>query len=148
MAQSAFEYLSSHVLLNLATASGDGRPHAAPIFYVSEGNAVFFSMAPTSESARNVEANPVASISVADVPDDWTKARGLQITGRVSQVSGDEQARVGALFQERFSFLQDAASYPYYRLDPEEVHYVHNDEEADEDIEALGVHWHRETVQP
>ena len=148
MPQSAFEYLSSHELLFLATASSDGRPHAAPIFYVSEGQAAFFSVAPGSESARNLDQNPLASFAVADVPSDWSKARGLQVTGRVSQVSGDEQQRVGELFSQRFTAVSDAASYTYYRLDPDEVHYIHNDEEADEDIEALGVHWLRETVQP
>lgn len=148
MPQSAFEYLSQHVLLSLATASKDGRPHAAPIFYVSDNQKIYFSMADGAESTRNIEANPVASVSVADVPQDWGRARGLQITGPVSKASGDEQARAAELFKSQFSFLENVEQYTFYRLDPEEIHYVHNDEDADEDIEALGIHWLRETITP
>lgn len=147
MPQSAFDYLSEHVLLSLATASKDGRPHAAPIFYVSESHKIYFSMAESAESTRNIDANPVASVSVADVPQDWGKARGLQITGPVSKASGEEQSRAAELFKSKFSFLQNVDQYTFYRLDPEEIHYIHNDEDADEDIEALGIHWLRETVQ-
>lgn len=148
MPQNAFDYLSDHVLLSLATASKDGRPHAAPIFYVTENHKVFFSMAPNAESTRNIEENPTASISVADVPQDWGRARGLQITGSVSKTNGDEQQRAAELFKQKFPFLENVDQYNFYRLDPEEIHYIHNDEDADEDIEALGIHWLRETVAP
>lgn len=148
MPQSAFDYLSEHVLLSLATASKDGRPHAAPIFYVTENHKIYFSMADGAESTRNLEANPVASVSVADVPQDWGRARGVQITGSVSKASGEEQSRAAELFQQKFSFLRNVSSYAFYRLDPDEIHYIHNDEDGDEDIEALGIHWMRETVQP
>lgn len=148
MPQSAFEYLSEHVLLSLATASKDGRPHAAPIFYVSDNQKIYFSMADGAESTRNIEANPVASVSVADVPKDWGRARGLQITGAVSKAGGDEQKRAAELFKKTFPFLENVDQYTFFRLDPDEIHYVHNDEDADEDIEALGIHWLRETVQP
>ena len=148
MPQSAFEYLSQHVLLSLATASSDGRPHAAPIFYVSDNQKIYFSMAPEAESTRNIEANPVASISVADVPQDWGRARGLQITGSVAKTSGDDQQRAAELFKQKFNFLENIDQYSFFCLTPDEIHYVHNDEDADEDIEALGIHWLRETVQP
>lgn len=149
MSQSAaFEYLSSHKLLNLATSSSDGRPHSAPIFYVSDGASIYFSVAPGSESARNLEANGVASISVADVPEDWSKARGLQLTGRASKASGDDQSQAASLFSQQFSFLQGIDNCEFMKLEAEEIHFIHNDEQGDEDIEALGIHWLRETVQP
>lgn len=145
---SAFEYLSSHKLLTLATSSSDGRPHAAPIFYASEGASIYFSVAAGSESARNLDANPTASVSVADVPDDWSKARGLQLTGTVTKASGEEQSKAAELFKQSFSFLENAESYEFRKFEADEVHFIHNDEDGDEDIEALGVHWMRETVQP
>ena len=149
MSQSAaFEYLKSHKLLNLATSSSDGRPHSAPIFYVSDGASIYFSVAPGSESARNLEGNPVASVSVADVPEDWSKARGLQITGRATKASGDDQSKAASLFSSQFPSIGSAESYEFLKLDAEEIHFIHNDEDGDEDIEALGVHWLRETVQP
>ena len=144
---SAFEYLSSHKLLTLATSSSDGRPHAAPIFYVSDGKAIFFSVAPGSESARNLAQNPQASISVADVPSDWSKARGLQMTGTTAD-AGADAGKAAELFGQRFPSVDNAESYSYLRFAATEIHYVHNDEDGDEDIEALGIHWLRETVQP
>ena len=149
MPQSAEEYLASHQLLTLATASKDGRPHAAPNFYASDGLSLYFSFSPESESARNLAQNPVAAVGVADVPEDWTKASGIQMTGRVHECDDEEDAQAQQLFLDRYPFLGDGAvATQYWRFDPEEVHYVHNDQGGDEDLEALGVHWMRETVQP
>jgi uncharacterized protein YhbP (UPF0306 family) len=147
MPQTAFDYLSAHVLLTLATSSSDGRPHAAPIFYVSDQSTIYFSTSGETESGRNLAANPTASITVADVPTDWGKARGVQITGDVKKVDGGDAEKAATLFADRFPFLQDPKKYDYYALTPDEIHYIHNDEDADEDIEALGVHWLRETVE-
>lgn len=149
MPQSVEEYLASHKLLTLATASSGGRPHAAPNFYASEGLVLYFSFSPESESARNLAENPVAAIGVADVPEDWRTAAGVQMTGRVSECDDEEDAKAKDLFLQRYPFLGDGvAASQYWRFDPDEVHYIHNDQEADEDIEALGVHWLRETVEP
>ena len=54
MPESAFEYLSSHSLLFLATASSDGNVHVAPMFYATEGRGVFFSAPASSETAAAV----------------------------------------------------------------------------------------------
>ncbi len=149
MPQTVTDYLASHTMLTLATASSSGRPHAAPSFYASDGTTIYFSFAPTSETARNLDENPVASIGVADVPEDWSAARGLQMTGQVSPCDEGESESAANLFLDRYPFLGDGAhTTPYIRFTPDEIHYIHNDEEADEDIEALGVHWLRETVDP
>ena len=150
MPQSAYEYLASHELLTVATASADGVPHASPVFYVSDGPVVWFSTADNTQTGQNLAANPYASIAVADAPDpgeDWSHARGLQIWGPVTRLDGDETAAAQAKFAASYSHLGDKAlDSPFYRLDPSEVHYVHNDQAGDEDFEALGVHWVRETV--
>ena len=51
MTVSAFEYLNSHSLLFLATASSNGDVHIAPMFYATEGNAIFFSAPDDSATA-------------------------------------------------------------------------------------------------
>ena len=85
MPESAFEYLSSHSLLFLATASTDGNVHVAPMFYATEGRGVFFSAPDGSETATNLKQNPTAAFAVADAPSDWGKARGLQVEGPVTE---------------------------------------------------------------
>ena len=147
MAESALEYLKSHFLLVLATADTDGSPHAAPMFYTSDGPKIYFSAPDDSQTAKNLKGNPKAAIAVAEMPSEWTKARGLQLDGGVAELEGDEEARAAELFAARYPFLGDAASHTHYwRFDPAGVHYVHNDEPGDESFESLGQEWARETV--
>ncbi len=151
MPESAYEYLASHELLTIATASADGVPHAAPVFYVSEGPVVLFSTSDSSQTGQNLAANPYASIAVADAPDegqDWSHARGLQIWGPVTRLDGADAEDALAAFRQAYPHLQDeVVSSPFYRLEPDEIHYIHNDEPGDETFEALGRAWRRETVE-
>jgi uncharacterized protein YhbP (UPF0306 family) len=147
MPESAFEYLNSHALLFLGTASREGRVHVAPMFYATEGKAIFFSAPDGSETASNLQQTPTAAAAVADPVTDWNKARGLQIAGPVTELSGDDEAAAGALFQAKFPHLGDAALHTHYwRLDAEDVRYVHNDESGNESFESLGQTWTREKV--
>ena len=147
MPESAFEYLNSHSLLFLATASAGGDVHVAPMFYATEGNAIFFSAPDNSETASNLKSNPKAAIAVADPVTDWSKARGLQIEGAVTELDGDAEAAAGALFQAKFPHLGDDALHTHYwRLAADEIRYVHNDERGDESFDSLGTTWTREKV--
>jgi len=147
MPESAFEYLNSHSLLFLATASSDGKVHVAPMFYATEGKSVFFSAPDISETAANLKQNPTAAFAVADPPRDWNKARGLQVTGPVTELDGADEGKAGALFQSKFSHLGDDALHSHYwRLEAADVRYVHNDESGNESFETLGQTWTREKV--
>ena len=147
MAESAFEYLQSHSLLFLGTASKDGDVHVAPMFYASDGKCVFFSAPDNSETAKNLKANPTSCIAVADPPTDWNKARGLQIEGSVEELDGSHEEEVGKLFQAKFPHLGDAAMHSHYwKLNADDIRYVHNDEGGHETFETLGQTWSREKV--
>ena len=147
MPESAFEYLNSHSLLFLATSSSSGDVHVAPMFYATEGKAIFFSAPDNSQTAKNLKQNPKAAIAVADPPAEWSKARGLQIEGTVTELSGEDESTVGKLFQSKFSHLGDAAMHSHYwRLDASDIRYVHNDEAGNESYDALGQTWTREKV--
>ncbi|HLF99767.1 MAG TPA: pyridoxamine 5'-phosphate oxidase family protein [Acidimicrobiia bacterium] len=142
MPQSATDYLKDHQLLTLATASTSGEPHAAPCFYANDGLTLYFSVAPNSVSAANLKANGRAAAGVADVPSDWSKARGIQISGAVDELDGDDEAKVGELFKARYPFLGDDALHShYYRLNPDDVHYIHNEDGGEEEKPNLGVVW-------
>ena len=146
MPESAFEYLNSHSLLFLATSSSGGDVHVAPMFYATEGKAIFFSAPDNSQTAKNLKSNPKAAIAVADPPAEWSKARGLQIEGSVTELGGEDESTVGKLFQSKFSHLGDAAMHSHYwRLDATDIRYVHNDEAGNESNDALGQTWPRET---
>lgn len=147
MPESAFEYLSSHSLLFLATASTDGNVHVAPMFYATDGKAVFFSAPDSSETAKNLKQNPTAAFAVADPVTDWSKARGLQIEGSVTELHGDDEAFAGGLFQKKFPHLGDDALHTHYwRLEAGDIRYVHNDEAGNESFVTLGQTWTREKV--
>jgi uncharacterized protein YhbP (UPF0306 family) len=147
MSESAFEYLQSHSLLFLATASKDGNVHVAPMFYATDGKCVFFSAPDSSETAKNLKQNPTACIAVADPVDDWNKARGLQIEGAVDELDGDEETEVGKLFQTKFPHLGDGAMHTHYwRLNADDIRYTHNDEGGNETFKTLGQTWSRERV--
>ena len=147
MPESAFDYLNSHSLLFLATASSSGDVHVAPMFYATEGKAIFFSAPDGSKTAENLKQNSKAALAVADPPADWNKARGLQIEGTVTELGGDDEANAGALFKAKFSHLGDAAEHTHYwRLDANDIRYVHNDETGNESFDSLGQTWTREKV--
>lgn len=147
MPESAFEYLNSHSLLFLATASSDGNVHVAPMFYATDGRGVFFSAPDESDTARNLKENPTAAFAVAEPPADWGKARGLQVEGPVTELDGDAEAKAGELFKAKFPHLGDAALHTHYwRLEAEDVRYVHNDEGGNESFESLGQTWTREKL--
>jgi uncharacterized protein YhbP (UPF0306 family) len=147
MPESAFEYLNSHSLLFLATASSSGNVHVAPMFYATEDRSIFFSAADSTVTAANLKANPTACIAVADSVSDWSKARGLQIEGTVTELAGDDEAKAGSLFSAKFPHLGDAAMHSHYwRLDAKDIAYVHNDEAGNEQYETLGQTFQREHV--
>ena len=147
MSESAFEYLNSHSLLFLATSSSTGEVHVAPMFYATEGNAIFFSAPDDSATASNLKSNPNAAVAVADPVSDWSKARGLQIAGAVTALEGDAAAAAGALFQAKFEHLGDAALHTHYwRLAADDVRFVHNEEGGSESFESLGTTWSRDKV--
>ena len=147
MPESAFDYLNSHSLLFLATASSGGDVHVAPMFYATEGKSIFFSAPDGSKTAENLKQNAKAAFAVADPPSDWNKARGLQIEGPVAELSGADEAKAGELFKAKFSHLGDAALHTHYwRLDAADVRYVHNDEKGNETFDSLGQTWTREKV--
>ena len=130
-----------------ATSSSSGNVHVAPMFYATEGKGVFFSAPDGSATAENLKQNPTAAFAVADPVNDWDKARGLQVEGPVAELDGEAEAAAGALFQAKYPHLGDAALHTHYwRLEAEDVRYVHTDEGGNEQFESLGQTWSREKV--
>lgn len=139
----ALEYLKTHELLFLATASLAGNPHVSPMFYAAEGKKIYFSAPPGSETDRNLKENPIAEIAVSEMPKDWKQSKGLQIEGPVTELDDDEETLAGELFKARYSFLGDSAMHTHYwRLDADEIVLMHTDgSNSDETQSSLGQTW-------
>jgi uncharacterized protein YhbP (UPF0306 family) len=147
MSESLSEYLDRHRLLALATASKAGIPHAASAFYANDGISLYFSTAPESVTSKNLAENPFAAIAIADDPDDLGQSKGVQISGSVASAEGDEAAKAATLFRQRFPSLGDAVDdAPYYRLEPNDIRYVDNEQSDGDELKALGVTWKRNVI--
>jgi uncharacterized protein YhbP (UPF0306 family) len=149
----AMDYLNAHELLFLATSSLSGNPHVSPMFYAAEGTKIYFSAPDGSETATHLRQNPVAEVAVAEMPEEWSDSRGLQIEGPVTELDGPEETHAGELFKVRYPFLGDSAMHTHYwRLDAADIQYMfhgsakESHEDTDETHESLGQTWGKDKV--
>src|SRR5687767_1620065 len=105
MPESVLDYLGSHSLLTVSTASKGGIPHAAAAFYANDGVTIYFSIAADSTTAANIAQNPVAAAAVYDQPKNWGESKGAQIKGAATKLDGDDRKKAVELFSKRYSFL-------------------------------------------
>ena len=112
------EFIRSHRVARLATASAEGQPAVVPVCYVFDDKNVYTPIdeKPKSVQAgllkriRNINANPNVALVVDDYSEDWSELVYVLIRGTAEIISpGDEaseHARVIALLREK---------YPQYR---------------------------------
>jgi uncharacterized protein YhbP (UPF0306 family) len=123
------EYLSAQNTLTLATASPTGTPHAATFLYVNEGPSLYFWSKASTESSRHIEQNPLVAFTIDEYTDDLSQTRGVQGVGECSVLlSGEQIARVAALFGEKFPSLSPGAtmSISFYKITPTEIQFIDN----------------------
>jgi CRP-like cAMP-binding protein len=123
------EYLSAQNTLTLATASPTGTPHAATFLYVNEGPSLYFWSKASTESSRHIDQNPLVAFTVDEYADDLSQTRGVQGVGECSVLlSGEQIARVAALFGDKFPSLSPGAtmSISFYRITPTEIQFIDN----------------------
>jgi nitroimidazol reductase NimA-like FMN-containing flavoprotein (pyridoxamine 5'-phosphate oxidase superfamily) len=79
----------ANVYMTLATADGEGRPWASPVFYATDGAGAFYWMSsPETTHSRNLAARPEVALVIFDsraVPPDgegvWLSATAAELTG-------------------------------------------------------------------
>src|SRR3954469_8775646 len=98
MPETVLDYLGSHNLLTIATASKSGIPHATPAFYANDGVTIYFSVASDSTTAQNLSENPVAAVGVSDEPEGWGQSKGAQLKGAVAKLDGKDKKTATDLF--------------------------------------------------
>lgn len=147
--ESAYEFLASHELLVICTASKEGVPHAAPSFYAMDGNDILISLSDKSRTGSNLLTNPIAAVGAGDAPDPgqtWSDAKGIQIVAKATALDGAEADAAKAKIKEAYSHLGDSVLQSHaFRLTATSVDYIRNSPDGDEEFEPLGVDWTRET---
>jgi uncharacterized protein YhbP (UPF0306 family) len=145
----ALEFLDSHELIVLCTASSAGVPHAAPSFFVLDGRNVIFTTSDRTQTGQNIAANATASLAAGDAPDEgqtWSDAKGIQITGKVIELSGDDAVSAAGMLRGRYRHLDDRILQShFFRLEPTSIDYIAHADDGDEEFEPLGVDWTRES---
>ncbi len=128
--------LGEHHVMTLATVGADG-PWAAAVFYAHEDLRLYFLSSPTSRHAENLARDPRAAATIQRDYDDWPGIRGLQLAGTVRAVAREDEARVRALYQERYPLIGGGAGMPrkllealdkirWYEFVPDDIHLIDN----------------------
>src|SRR5580658_10787694 len=100
------DFLESHELCRLATASKEGRPHVVPVIYAMDGEDIIIAIDYGTRKLKNLEENK----EVALVVDDYRPNQGIMIEGRCEILErGKEYLRLLQVLYERFE---------YYRQNP------------------------------
>jgi uncharacterized protein YhbP (UPF0306 family) len=134
-------FLGEHHVMTLATAGSEG-PWAAAVFYAYEecekaGMRLYFLSSPTSRHAECLAADPRVAATIQRDYDDWPGIRGLQISGTARAVAPEDEARVRALYQQRYPLVGGGAGVPraimealnkirWYELVPEDIYLIDN----------------------
>jgi len=130
------DLLGEHHVMTLSTAGSDG-PWAAAVFYAHDGLTPYFLSAPTSRHAENLARDPRVAATIQRDYDDWPGIRGLQISGTARAVAPEDEARVRALYQQRYPLVGGGAGVPraimealnkirWYELVPEDIYLIDN----------------------
>jgi uncharacterized protein YhbP (UPF0306 family) len=128
--------LGEHHVMTLATVGADG-PWAAAVFYAHEDLRLYFLSAPTSRHAQNLAHDPRVAATIQRDYDDWPGIRGLQLAGTVREVAREDEARVRALYRERYPLIGGGAGVPrkllealdrirWYEFAPTDIHLIDN----------------------
>ena len=103
--QHIVEFIKSHNVCVLATASKDSVPHAAPIWYNSKGTNLYMIADAGTTKLDNIRVNPRVSIGINDPRPSFQSVKGIQITGQATLITEDNPEFDEALriyqFQER-----------------------------------------------
>ena len=106
------EFLSLSTM-TLATASPDGGPHAAPVYFAAQppGDAAtaphfYFFSDPRSLHGQHLVQNPRSAAALYPPCFDWQDIRGVQMGGLAAPVgAGEEWNTAWELYKTKFPFV-------------------------------------------
>jgi hypothetical protein len=76
------EFLSAERTCRVATASRDGRPHVAPLWFVWDGTSLWLNSVVRSQRWTDLERDPRIAV-VVDAGTEFGELRGVELSGAV-----------------------------------------------------------------
>jgi len=142
------QFLAEQQTLTLATASPAGVPHAGTFLFVNDGPSLYFWSRPDTTIAKQVARNPLVSFTIDSYTEDLSQTKGVQGRGEARVLlSGEEVARVAALFGDKFPLLSpgNTMSISFFRIAPTDIEFIDNSSSgADTSGDSFGAEFHRE----
>ena len=112
LTESQARFLADARVARLATADANGRPHAIPVCFAFDGEAIYIVLDQKPKATeltrlrrvRNILANPQAALVVDHYDEDWRSLRYILATCRAELLTGDEDeaARAVAILHEKY----------------------------------------------
>ena len=129
-------YLREHHIMTLATHGSEGI-WAAAVFYVDDGQNLFFLSSPTSRHCRNLATSPRVSATIQKDYADWPDIKGVQLEGIAREIRGPEEQRARRLYGEKFPIVRALARAPaalveamdkvrWYEVAPDGLYFIDN----------------------
>jgi nitroimidazol reductase NimA-like FMN-containing flavoprotein (pyridoxamine 5'-phosphate oxidase superfamily) len=94
-------FLGLPLTMALATISSGGQPHLAAMWYGFVDGALGFLTYRGSQKCKNIERDPRVTCMFEDGSRSYEQLRGVVLTGRVVQVSGEQMERLAFDITER-----------------------------------------------
>jgi len=137
----AMDLVGRESTMALATAVGNAA-WAAPVYFVFHGSAFYFFSDPKSRHIEEARESGQASATVYPHADTWREIRGIQMSGRIENISpGLEAVRSIRAYLQKFPFTReffnpgdspDLESFGkrfnvrFYAFRPQVVYYLDN----------------------
>ena len=139
----ALTYLQEHQVMTLAT-EGPAGLWAAAVFYVNAGYDLYFLSAGHTRHAQNIAATNHAAGTIQEDYKDWPAIKGIQLSGSVTLLEGNERTEAIERYQQKYPFIASADDrmqraldrVNWYRLQPDTFYFIDN---------GLGL-GHRDTI--
>ena len=88
--------------MTLATADGDGRPWAAPVWYAHQGYTEFLWISrPEARHSRNLAVRPELAIVIFDSTVPAGQGQAVYVEAQASELGGPQRDRAIAIYSRR-----------------------------------------------
>ena len=119
--QAIFQYLETHRILTMATASSDGLPDATALEYANKDFIVYVSVRPKSRKVSNIEENPYVFWEIHDdmeiTLENVQNLKALQCSAIPEIMRSDDEG-----FQEAFDLMEK--KFPVFSRIPREKRVI------------------------
>jgi pyridoxine/pyridoxamine 5'-phosphate oxidase len=113
-AGAARRIVEENVYMTLATADGEGRPWASPVWFAHEDSASFVWVSkPEARHSRNIAVRPQVGIVIFDSTVGQGAAEAVYLEAEAEQLGGAEEERCLSIFSRR----SEALGWPSWTVD-------------------------------